>query len=234
MLCDSARSTSPRRASAEYLAPVGLFGSMTTSARVFGVISAADVVEIGLPAARRIRAIEDRLRSDFREHRGVKRIRRDRNEDLVAWPRERRQRKLDPFGRAGRDHHAIGRHRHAALNALRRDRLTRREDAHRRRVAVVSVPQGPLDRLNHVRRRLEPEFDRIADIEVPDFPPGGFDLVRFRDDVPDGIHEAARRGGNRDDGGGVGTPSPRILPRRATAGCQQTESPTVRVARFRR
>ena len=96
-----------------------------------------------------------------------------------------------PFGCAGRDHHAIGGHRHAALQALGGDRLARRQDADRRRVAVVAVAHRALDRLDHVRRRPEAERDRIADIEVADLPPGRLDLPGLGDDVPDGVHEAA-------------------------------------------
>ena len=195
-MCSSASSTSARRASAGYVAPVGLFGSMTTSARVAGVIEAADLIDIWLPALRRIGPIEDRAGANLREDRRVERIGRHRDQNLVARPGQRRQRELDAFGRAGRNDDAIGRHRHAALVAFGGDRFARREDPDRRRIAVVPVPHRALDGLDHVRRRPEPEGDRIADIEVADFPAGGFDFPRLGDDVPDGVDEAADAAGD--------------------------------------
>ena len=69
----------------------------------------------------------------------------------------------------------------------------------RRPVVVVAVAHRALDRVDQVRRRLEPEGDRIADVEIADPRAGGLDFLRFRDDVADGVGEAmnARRGGNR-------------------------------------
>ena len=66
-----------------------------------------EVVEIGLPAVRRVRPVIARVRADLREHGGVERIRRHRHEHRVAWIDQRGQRQLDPFRGAGSDEHAI-------------------------------------------------------------------------------------------------------------------------------
>ena len=82
------------------------------------------------------------------------------------------------------------RHRHAAPVAFGRDRFASRQDADRRRVAVVPVAHRPLDRLDQVRRRLEAEDDRVADIEIADVPAGGLNLSGLRHDIADRVDEA--------------------------------------------
>ena len=127
---------------------------------------------------------------------------------------ERRQRELDAFRRAGRDEHAIGVDRKAACRELRGDRFARRREALRRPVAVVAVAQRALDGLDQMRRRLEIERDRVADVEVSHAHAGRFDPLRFGDDVADGVGETVdalgdrnrRRRGSREGHG-------RILPR---------------------
>ena len=80
---------------------------------------------------------------------------------------------------------------HSAATASRAARMP-----DRRRIAVVAVAHRALDRLDHVGRRLESEDDRIADVQVPDLPAGGFDLPRLGDDVADGVDEAADAAGD--------------------------------------
>jgi hypothetical protein len=65
----------------------------------------------------------------------------------------------------------------------------------------VAVAHRALDRLDHVRRRLEPEGNRVADIEVADLLAGRLDLSRLRDDVADGVDEAADAARDGDGGG---------------------------------
>jgi hypothetical protein len=48
-----------------------------------------------------------------------------------------------------------------------------------------------------VRWRLKPEGDRVADIQVPDVLPAGFDALRLDNDVSDGIGKAAEARSNR-------------------------------------
>ena len=81
-----------------------------------------------------------------------------------------------------------------------RHRFARRGNAGRRPVVVVAVAHRPLDRGDQVRRRLEAEGDRIADVEIPDARAGRLDLLRFRDDVADGVGEAVNASGSRDGG----------------------------------
>ena len=71
-------------------------------------------------------------------------------------------------------------------------------DAGRRPVVVVAVAHRPLDRGDEVRRRLEAEGDRIADVEVADARARRLDLLRFRDDVADGVGEAVHASGRWD------------------------------------
>ena len=78
------------------------------------------------------------------------------------------------------------------------DRFARGRDAGRRPVVVVAVAHRALDRGDEMRRRLEAEGDRIADVEVAHARAGGLDLLRFRDDVADGVGEAVDAGGGRD------------------------------------
>jgi hypothetical protein len=160
-----------------------------------------DVVQVRQPAVRGIRPVVDRSRADLGEHGGVERIGRRRHEDFVARLRQRGQRQLDAFGRARGDQHAVGRDRHAAARQLAGHRFTGGVDADRGLVAVVAVAHRALDRLDHVRRRLEAEGDGVADIEVADLASRGFDLFRLDDDVPDGVAEAVDAARDRDRGG---------------------------------
>ena len=86
-------------------------------------------------------------------HRRVQRIRRHRHEHFAVRRRGARQRQLDAFRRAGGDEDAIGDDR-PTLRACIRPRPPRVPDAMpgRRPVAVVSVAQRALDRLDEVRR----------------------------------------------------------------------------------
>jgi len=43
----------------------------------------------------------------------------------------------------------------------------------------VAVAQRPRDGLDQVRRRVEPEGDRVADVQVPDAGAGGLDPLRL-------------------------------------------------------
>ena len=49
-----------------------------------------------------------------------------------------------------------------------------------------------------MRRRLESERNRIADVQVPHRAAGGLELLRLGDDVADGVGEAADAGGDAD------------------------------------
>jgi hypothetical protein len=51
-------------------------------------------------------------------------------------------------------------------------------------------------------RRLEPECDRIADVQVADLHPGLLDPLGFCDDVPDGIGKAMNPAGGWNRGSG--------------------------------
>ena len=159
--------------------------------------------------------IEHRPRADLGEHGGIERIRRHRDQHFVARPRERGEGELDAFRGPRGDDHAIRVERHAAPRALGGDRFARRRDADRRRVAVVPVADGAFDRLDEVRRGAEPEGDRVADVQVADLAAGRLDLPRLRDDVADGVDEAADAAGNRDRGGRAGQASG-ILPATAS------------------
>ena len=66
-----------------------------------------------------------------------------------------------------------------------------------RTVVVVAVAQRPLDGGDQMRRRLEAEGDRIADVEVADPCACRFHFLRFRDDVADGVGKAMNTGGGR-------------------------------------
>ena len=70
-----------------------------------------------------------------------------------------------------------------------RDRVARRRNTGRRPVAVVAVAKGALDRRDQVRGRLEPERDRVADVQVAHPLPGGLDALSFDDDIADRVAE---------------------------------------------
>ena len=93
--------------------------------------------------------------------------------------------------------------RKTASRVLRGNRLTSRCDARRWSVAVVPVAQRPLHSGNQVRRRVEPESHRVADVQVAHTPSAGFDPLRFDDDVADGVGKAAQAGSDRDRRRGV-------------------------------
>ena len=139
-------------------------------------------------------------RADLCEHRGVKRVGRNGNQDLVTGPCERRQRQLDPFGCARRDDHPVGMHRHAAADAFRRHRFARLEDPRRWRVAVVAIAHRALDGVDHVLGGAEAKEDGIANIEVANLPSRGLDLPRLRNNVANGIAEATHAFGDRNRG----------------------------------
>ena len=75
---------------------------------------ALQVIEIGLPSAGRIGAIELRACVDLRQDRGVQRIGRHRHEHFAAAVHEGAQHEVDRFGRACGNERAVGRHRKTA------------------------------------------------------------------------------------------------------------------------
>ena len=165
---------------------------------------AAHVFDVRLPAFRRIGPVEHGAGANLREHRRIEGISGYGNQHFVTRARHGGQCELDALGGAGGDHHPIRRHRHAALQALGRDRFAGRQDADRRRVAVVALAHRALDRFDHVRRRPKAERDRIADVQIPDLPPGRLDLTGLGDDVPDGIDETADPGVDANGSRGAG------------------------------
>ena len=85
---------------------------------------------------------------------------------------------------------------HSAATASRAGR-----DPDRRCIAVVPVTQRARHRFDHVRRRLEAERDRIADVQVADLLARRLDALGLGHDVADGVGEAAdadrRQGSSR-------------------------------------
>ena len=69
---------------------------------------ASQMIEIGEPVAIGIGAVVARLRGNLGEDGRVQRVRRRRHEHFIAFVNERIERQLDPFGRAGRNEHAVG------------------------------------------------------------------------------------------------------------------------------
>ena len=104
---------------------------------------AAHVIDVGHPAAIGVGAVKHRARADLGEHGRVQWIGRYRDQHFVARLGERGQRQLNPFRRARRDDHAIGRDRHAPPVALGGDRFAGRQDADRRRVAILARRASP-------------------------------------------------------------------------------------------
>ena len=121
---------------------------------------AADVIDVGQPAAGGISAIEDRLCADLREHSCVQWIGRHRDQHFIPSFGKRSERQLNAFRRPGCDDHAVRKDRHATPRTIGGHRFARFEDTDRGRVAILSAPQRRFDGVNEVRRRLEPEDDR--------------------------------------------------------------------------
>ena len=161
---------------------------------------AAHVVNVGLPAALLGSPIEDGFGVNLREDRCVQWIRWYRDQDLVARTGQCRQRELDALGRAGRDHHAIGRHRHAALNAFGRNCLAGLQDTDRRGVAVLAVAHRPLDRFDHVGRRAKPKNDWITNVQIADLAASRLELASLRNDISNRVAETAHALRDRDCG----------------------------------
>ena len=88
----------------------------------------------------------------------------------------------------------------AAGGEIGGDGLAGVENARRRRVTVVAVAHGPDHRLDEVRRRLEAEGDRVADVEVAYSLTRGLDFTCLGDYVPDRVGEAAHARGDRNGG----------------------------------
>ena len=156
---------------------------------------ALEVIEVRHPSARRVEPVVLRRGVELGEHRGVERIGGHRYEHLAARVDDGAQRELDAFRCAGGDEHAIGGDRKTVPGVLLGHRFPRGRDPGRRPVVVVTIPHRPLDRGNEVRRRLEAERDRIADVEVAHAGARRFHLLRFHDDVADGVGKAVHAGG---------------------------------------
>jgi hypothetical protein len=54
----------------------------------------------------------------------------------------------------------------------------------------MAVAHRALDGRNHVRRRAEPERDRVADVQVTNPCSRGLHSLRFDNDISDGVTEA--------------------------------------------
>ena len=111
---------------------------------------------------------------------------------------KRAQRELDSLGRARGHEHAIRRHRPAATRVLCGNRLPGRCNAGGWAVAIVTVRDRALDRIDHVPRRFETEGNRIADVQVTNAPASRFHSLRFGDDIADGVRELAHTGRDGD------------------------------------
>ena len=182
----------------EYEAPVGLFGIDDDERARRRRDEAAQVIEIRHPAPRRDRSDRTALRAELGDHRRVQRVGRHRHQHIAVFVEERAQDELDAFGGAGREEHAVGRDREAVRRVLGRDRFAAGGDARRRAVAVVSVAQRPFDGGDEVRRRVETESDRIADVQIPHALAAGFDPLRLRDDIANGVGKAVNARGDGD------------------------------------
>ena len=165
---------------------------------------AADVIDVGQPAAGRISAIEDWPGADLREHSCVQWIGRHRDEHFIPSLGKRSERQLNAFRRPGCDDDAVRKDRHSTPRTIGGYGFARFEDPDRGRVAILSAPQRRFDGVNEVRRRLEPEDDRIADVEIPDFPSGCLNLSGLRHDIADCVDEPPNPCRYRDRGGRSG------------------------------
>ena len=181
---------------------MGLFGSIITIARVAGVTSRRSSSTSGAHPRAGSQPVEARPCPELGQHRRVQRIGRHRHEHFAVLVDERGQHEIDRLRGAGRDEDAIARDREPARGEFLGDRFARRRDAGRRSVAVVAVAHRALDRGDEVRRRLEPERDRVADVEVADPRALRFDALRLGDDVADRVREAVDSAGDRDGSGG--------------------------------
>jgi hypothetical protein len=76
----------------------------------------------------------------------------------------------------------------------------------------VTVAHRALDGLDEMRRRVEPERHRVADVEVPDTDALRLDRSCLRHDLANGVGEAVHPRGNRDRLGGcaVGSHRPNL------------------------
>ena len=101
-----------------------------------------------------------------------------------------------------------GRHGDAAARIVRRHRFPRLQDADRGQIAVVAVPHGAGGGLDEMRRGLESEGDRIADVQIPDVLARCFHGLRFRHDVSDGVGEPVDPRGHRNRPGALCTHVP--------------------------
>src|SRR5205823_870685 len=70
------------------------------------------------------------------------------------------------------------------------DRLASGGQTRRRSIAVVAVAQRALHRCDKMRRRMEPESNRIADVQIADAGTGRFDPLRLSHDVTDCVRKA--------------------------------------------
>ena len=190
-------SSSARRVAVEYDAPVGLFGSMIDHRARRRRDELAQFVDVGRPSACRIAAVVAGPGPELGQHRRVERIGRHRHQHFALLVDQRGERKVDRFRRAGGDEDAIARDRETARREFLGDRFARRGDPRRGAVAVVPVAHRALDRGDEVRRRLEPEGDRVADIQVADPRSLRFDALGLGDDVADGVREAVDAVGDR-------------------------------------
>ena len=66
----------------------------------------------------------------------------------------------------------------------------------------MPIVERPLNRIDEMRRCLEPEGDGIADVQVADFLAGGLDPLRFDNDVTNRVGESGEAGGDGNWRGG--------------------------------
>ena len=159
-----------------------------------------NVIEIRLPAVRRVFAVVARFRPDFREHGRVEWVGRKRHQDGVAGIDQGGQRQFDALGGAGGDEHAIRVRRKSLAAPIGRHGFPRLGNPRGRHVSVVSVALGASDRLDQCRRRAEAERNGIADVEVLHRAPGCLDFASLGDDVADRVGEPVHAGRDVDGG----------------------------------
>ena len=112
---------------------------------------------------------DHRARAQLRKHGRIQRIGRRRHEHLAVLVEERGQRQLDTFRGSGGNQNPIRVDRPSVpRGALSRDGLPRGCDTCGWAVAVMSVVQRALDRVDKMDRRFETEGDGIADIQIAD------------------------------------------------------------------
>ena len=161
---------------------------------------AFDVGEFGLPGVFFVQIVGVERNAELAQNGRVERIVGLGSENVFAGIDQRGDAEVDCLAYAG-GYEDVPHRRDALARGLAANRFERLRNAGRWRVAVLAVAHGFVGGFNDVRRSLEIEVERVADVQWQNFVSLLDDFVGDAGQVANGVADVIEAGGGGDFAG---------------------------------